>query len=103
MGPGDERRPGRIGVGDLGLAASARCQFRRVAAGPLAIDGSLGAAWTVEVRLACVSVTASVRTWSDPAWRYWLGWCLGARLPSWREHAGHRGRRPGILGGDVAL
>ena len=42
MGPGDERRPGRIGVGDLGLAASVRCRFRRAAAGPLAIDGSRG-------------------------------------------------------------
>ena len=41
MGPGDERRPGRIGGGDRGLAASVRCQFRRVAAGPLALDGSL--------------------------------------------------------------
>jgi fatty acid desaturase len=61
------------------------------------------AAWTVSVCLACVSVAASVRAWSGLAWGYWLGWCLGARLPRWREHAGHRGRRPGILGGDVAL
>jgi len=33
---------GGSGVGDRGLAASVRCQFRRVAAGPLAIDGSRG-------------------------------------------------------------
>ena len=51
----------------MGLAASVRCQFRRVAAGPLAVDGSLGAAWTAWVRLACVSVTVSVRTWSELA------------------------------------
>src|SRR2546429_5627088 len=42
MGPGDERRPGRIGGWRSWAGRICPVPVRRVAAGPLAIDGSHG-------------------------------------------------------------
>lgn len=98
-GPCDERRPGRIGVGDLALAASVRCRFRRVAAGPLAIDGSRG--------LDGIGAPGLRERDSVGAYLVLAGLALLAWLVPWRAVAAlaracrHCGRQPGIRGGAV--